>query len=367
MVTANNVNTLDVGPGRGLNQINEIHEKQSIAVNTDQATNRTMRLLAKTSSVTGKVKSLGEVEDEGKKAPVPEEELTFRFWASVVAQVDKPELVALFKAGTTWRVADKIILSASRGRPQVQSRGISSYRRRSVMHSGSDNDEDCEEEEEASDSLFAGGGEESSRGDRGERGERGARGAPESAGFARSHVAVVRVTNVQMVGQAKGLARKREEEKAEEQGVVSDDIEGQARRSKIAKVVAGDYIAVHSGTTGKEYDYEHPSELAAVSITLDETMDVRSRASWRDMVKARTEHLKADCAAFLAKKYVSFLAEKAGKFESEDCVVCLDAKPDVRFYGCGHLVCHKACADPLSLCPMCRQSISGRLAAAKTV
>lgn len=44
-----------------------------------------------------------------------------------------------------------------------------------------------------------------------------------------------------------------------------------------------------------------------------------------------------------------------------ECCVCLDGRCNVVFLNCGHVCTCQQCAAPLSICPLCRQSISQKL------
>ena len=48
-------------------------------------------------------------------------------------------------------------------------------------------------------------------------------------------------------------------------------------------------------------------------------------------------------------------------YTSEECCVCMDDKPDVVFYQCGHQCCHQACGVTLTKCPLCRSFIRSKL------
>lgn len=47
--------------------------------------------------------------------------------------------------------------------------------------------------------------------------------------------------------------------------------------------------------------------------------------------------------------------------EQTECVICMDSAPDVIFLPCGHVCGCRACAEPLSECPLCRQDIAAKL------
>ena len=46
---------------------------------------------------------------------------------------------------------------------------------------------------------------------------------------------------------------------------------------------------------------------------------------------------------------------------ARECIVCMEASPEVVFVPCGHLVCCVACAEQVESCPSCRAEIAQRV------
>lgn len=58
---------------------------------------------------------------------------------------------------------------------------------------------------------------------------------------------------------------------------------------------------------------------------------------------------------FYIQQRLYYLFNKPKTYPSEECVVCLEKKPEI-LYPCGHLVVCSTCDKPLTECPMCRRS-----------
>ena len=79
----------------------------------------------------------------------------------------------------------------------------------------------------------------------------------------------------------------------------------------------------------------------------------------RDSVESRRKLSGAICIA----KAVAKGSARGGVHDARKprCIVCMEARPEVVFVPCGHLVCCVGCAEQVVSCPSCRAEIAQRV------
>ncbi|CAH6418146.1 Hypothetical protein HVR_LOCUS21 [uncultured virus] len=346
-IMKNDSKVVDVDPGTakgGVNQVNELNERQSYEILCDQKDNRLFILNSAKKAGGGKV-TVGEAEKDA-------EEQSAKFWLSVVAQVNKPELVSKFQ-NTYWACVDAFCIKDPIKEPVITS--------------------------VSSPSGYYGGG---YRGERNYFAREGcalesfgtlvegigpnvrSKGATRGAALERTSVS----KGVQNLSSTASLEDEDEEENDTETfgpltgqscalfGTSIDDI---VDNSWAAKIGGGRKIEVRSGFTGKTYAFDNHSTPCTLGLSVaknlvfydappDEDLMITAQSMLDEMEKQQYEQLRAA----LTKVY-----------ESDQCVVCLedDKTPDTIFYACGHQCCHKNCLGTQTKCPLCRLHITARL------
>jgi len=139
-------------------------------------------------------------------------------------------------------------------------------------------------------------------------------------------------------------------------GYVSTDV---IMASKAAAVTGGRDITVYSCDTDIEYDYDKLSQHCILGLSVAENIEFRQLSDEDEvnMLKDAKEIIQN----IINKKYLDFL-DKNRVYESAECCVCMDDKPDTIIYVCGHKCIHYDClARELKACPMCRKTITAYL------
>lgn len=365
----------EVNP-RGVNEVNELRPFESFAVQSDQATRRSLILsgIKKTTTDSG-AEYLTVEEDEAKAHQDPKEKRGTWLYLSVVPQKSDAELCKRF-ARTVWRCTDALVLlNQIVVTPRPRAAGLWSHRlvRESsfvaavaAARDGDRSEAEEDEEEGMNGGLFADSDEELSVHSTMHTATNSSWGEHRSKSMAAPIMPVrsLSLSTLSTGGVEKGKRHTATAAAAvRSRGAMHDamEIDGAVdhrtiMESKAATVRGGRTIDVATTETGIEYEYDAPSRPCILGLSVSDKLRFRPVALSASMPAERAKEL---IDGYVHKRYAEFLAAKT--YTSSSCCICLDDGPDVVFYQCGHQCTHRACAKTLTECPFCRQSIAAQL------
>lgn len=310
------VREVDPGSKNGaLNQVNELHPYQSYAIQCDQKDNCSLILNAIKKN-SGDVLTVKEAE-ANMKSNSPEG--TY-YYVTVVPQLGKPELIEKFKK-TKWACVDLFCLKSSyQYEPKYESLN-ELYRMNESLG------DECFLIEPATYNT---------------------RGSQPIM-----HLASMN-ENVQSRSNNWTLSDNTSSNKSTMDSYKFDDL---INNSAAATVSGGRKMEVRSGYTGIDYSYDTLGEHCCLGLSINEKVEFKSEPT---DLNERAKELIAD---YLKSESKDFLQKLNKKYESTECVICLDGtnKIDTVFYTCGHSCCHKDCGKTLQKCPLCRNHITAAL------
>jgi hypothetical protein len=146
--------------------------------------------------------------------------------------------------------------------------------------------------------------------------------------------------------------------------IVSDEsetlTETHAMTSKVGGYTHGDKLTVVTGRTGVSYRYDLHSPVCIIGLSfLEGNYTVSKNVSTKDEIDEMLA--KLDSAA--TTEMLAHL-KTMKTFKSEECVICLDSKPNVILMRCGHIcTCKGECTNSLTtnVCPICRAHIIDKI------
>lgn len=321
-IMKNEDKVVDVDPGTakgGVNQVNELHEYQSYAIQCDQKDNLSF-ILDSIKKSDGSNITVKEAEDE-KKTQLA------KYWISVVAEAGKPELVQKFTE-TFWACPDVFVIK--KYEPPLIPKSFSRAR------SYSDDEEGFEI------SVCSFGAESYSHN--------------ESAQLSMCSLSMPRCMpqSAMSKGPVQQSAMMSFCEPVQKDEGHMDSIVNQ---SSAASVRGGRQMQVSSGFTGKGYAYDNHSVKCTLGISVAEGLMFRNpptQEELREIGNVIIQHYIEDSL----KIYLNLLTQV---YLSEECVICMDGSPSSVFYSCGHQCCHHDCAEKLTQCPLCRLHITANI------
>lgn len=353
----------EVNP-RGVNEVNELRPFESFAVQSDQATRRSLILSCIKKSADSAAEYMTVEEDEAQAAKDPKEKRGTWFYLSVVPQKSDSEMCKRF-ARTVWRCADALVLRQMVVTPRPQAAGPWSHRRvrESFVAAERDGargrrryaDAEAEADEEADmgvglfgDDLDSDVGIHATTNSFGERRSKAIM-PVRTLSLPAGGLSIKKGKRVGVAVRSRGMVRSMEVDGAVDHRTVME--------SKAATVRGGRTIEVATTETSIEYEYDAPSRPCILGLSVSDKLRFRHVAPDAATLSAQTAKELID--GYVNKRYAEFLATKT--YTSSSCCICLDDGPDVVFYACGHQCTHRACAKTLTDCPFCRQSIVAQL------
>lgn len=140
--------------------------------------------------------------------------------------------------------------------------------------------------------------------------------------------------------------------------------ETHAMTSKVGGYTHGDTISVAFGHTGISYRYDLHSPICVLGISfLEGDYTIPKPVLTKDEIDdLLTQYLAKLDSVATTEMLVQLKTMKT--FKSEECVICLDRKPDVILMRCGHIcTCKGECTNSLTtnVCPICRSIIIDRV------
>jgi hypothetical protein len=132
--------------------------------------------------------------------------------------------------------------------------------------------------------------------------------------------------------------------------------------SKVAGFAHGDKVAVYSGVTNVTYDYTLSSPRCMIGMSVLENVVIEqikqmSVTEAIDILKSHELSLNE-----LNDKKLLLALKEIKTFKSDECVICMEDKPNILFLKCGHIcTCSGNCSDNLSKCPICRNVILSKI------
>eukprot|EP01103_Thecamoeba_quadrilineata_P004979 TRINITY_DN14840_c0_g1_i1.p1 TRINITY_DN14840_c0_g1~~TRINITY_DN14840_c0_g1_i1.p1 ORF type:complete len:453 (-),score=55.91 TRINITY_DN14840_c0_g1_i1:22-1335(-) len=328
------VDEVDPGPQKGaLNEVNELHHYQSIAVHCDQKDNRSLILNAIKSQEDGEgFVSVKTAEDSGGKVQGT------KYYLSVVAEAGKAELVKKFEK-TFWACVDVFVIEEL-NQPEENPQYIRRYSR-------------ADPRMESSARSYGGaprgfelGGRGGNRGGHADRDRERDRLLKDDSSHRKR-----KATNEKLGKMNPSLLKR--DEKADDD-VCMDSI---VDKSYATTVASGRYVEVQSSFTGKGYNYDLHSVKCSLGLSVAEGLKIREPPSKAELIETG----ESIAGMFIDNKGRVYLDQLTNIYTTEECVICLSGTPDGVFYSCGHKCCHHSCGEPLKSCPMCRQHITANV------
>ena len=107
--------------------------------------------------------------------------------------------------------------------------------------------------------------------------------------------------------------------------------------------------------TSINYDYENTSHPCILGLSVIENISV-SEIEYNDVKSLLLESINSivvnSCENYMKDIIV---------YNNDVCCVCLNKKPDVLFYKCGHMCVDKECSTNIKKCPLCRDNIYAKI------
>ena len=338
---------MEVDPGvegKGVNQVNELHENQSYAIPCDQKDNLAfiLRMLQDSSGNTISIR-----QDERNAAVTSDKPKGTYYWISVVPPAGKPDVSARF-ARTVWSCPDVIYrkckMTHYRYRGGIEEGSIQEvlydYDPSDINGSGYWGELQCASAsanrrevvcETAYTALHRGTLEEAARSYTPVRGV--AKGAIESPVAARG-------------GGVRGGVR----------GGVSVTDEN-VMDSKASQIVGGRHINVYSGFTGVGYDYDNHSVKCCIGLSVMPGLVLENTPSTQELVEIASQQIEMA----MADANAAFIEDLNRVYLAEECCVCMESEPNMVLYKCGHQCLHRECGASLIRCPLCRSTITAKI------
>ena len=134
-----------------------------------------------------------------------------------------------------------------------------------------------------------------------------------------------------------------------------DNIDNIISTSFVSTIKHGKEIKEHGVKTNVEYNYEKTSIKCIIGLSVSDKLVFIEQSI--DELKDEADRM---IKSYINNKYKTFL--ETSVYNSNECCICLEEKPDVVFYQCGHKCIHESCSKLLlRKCPLCRTSISALL------
>lgn len=125
--------------------------------------------------------------------------------------------------------------------------------------------------------------------------------------------------------------------------------------SRVARLTEGRVVEEPSRTTGYEYNYDLVSPPCILGLSIS------SDLLFVDSHDALVEKCRQEAQTLVEKDDIEVLADLK-IYAQDECAICLEEKPDIVLYTCGHKCLHVACrSTELRTCPLCRAVIRAQL------
>lgn len=315
---------VDVDPGAtkgGVNQVNELHEYQSIEIRCDQKDNLSFVLDAiKKSDGSGQMLTVRQAETDAKPKGT-------KYWISVVPQGDKPELIKKF-VETFWACVDIFVIRKERPKEpfllcsapmstdvirKSAQRAPMDMRIACLMPTGISRGRDDDDDDDEEDKYVV------------------SKGATTPSNWS--------------LGRTTALVPQ------------SPDMDFVVKQSFAAMVRGGRQLEVTSGFTGKSYVYDNHSVKCTLGLSVAEGLTFRDYPPRSELIQVGEMIIKH----YTEETMHTYLEQLSKIYLSEDCVICMNGVPSSVFYSCGHQCCHHDCGEKLKQCPLCRTYITAMI------
>jgi hypothetical protein len=311
-IMKNDGKVTDVDPGTekgAVNKVNELHEYQSYAVKCDQKDNF--------SFILDTIRTNDNSHITVQEAESKQESKIAKYWISVVAEAGKPDLVSKF-IETFWSTPDVIVIRKKGGRliekgSNFRDEGMSELC--SMPRSYSHN-------ESAYNNYMM----------------------PESS--FRVYEPVNPIPPSDAI--PKGMSNV---------PLISPKMDTIVNNSSAATVRGGRQMTVNSNVTNKTYAFDNHSIKCTLGLSVAEGLKFRdppAREELKEIGNVIIEHYMKDTLNL-------YLSHLNTIYTSEECVICMDGKPDSVIYSCGHQCCHYDCISKEIKCPLCRNHITANI------
>lgn len=315
--TPHRVSEVDPGPAYGVNQVNELHPLQVYTVRSDQRTGKTMILQ-------GIVRPDNTPMDVSTDESTPERRQGSYFYLSVVAQIDKPDLVDKFKEGTVWKCVPFFIQKTHF--PTGVQHSVSA---RCLFGNGElhtlDGSRGFGSRGFGMDSIY------NSR-ERTKKTSKGPRNPIPIAG------AACRAKNYQA----------EEADEADEGSCLFGDAVN-VGATQAARVAYGRDVTVQTQSTGLDYCYDAPSDPVVIGLSIFKEMKFVEMDLSSAIDEAAKEIQKTE------EKQLSAMVKNV--FKTDTCVIDLESPTDTVIVQCGHQCLNSKNTSGIKKCPLCRQIV----------
>ena len=143
---------------------------------------------------------------------------------------------------------------------------------------------------------------------------------------------------------------------ANSKGKIND---GDIDNSKVAIMSGGRRITEQSYATNIEYNYERNSCNCVIGLSINENIEFINYNNDEEILKEVINTI----SRIIDGKNDDLVNQLNKIYIDEECCICMEGKPDLIFYQCGHQCCHADCAQDIqnNKCPLCRTNIKARI------
>ena len=129
--------------------------------------------------------------------------------------------------------------------------------------------------------------------------------------------------------------------------------------SKVATIAGGRHIEEHGIETSIEYNYDRNSCSCVIGLSINENIEFIDYNNQEELL----DEIKNTISKLIDGKNDDLINQLDKIYIEKECCICMDDKPDLIFYQCGHQCCHYDCAQdlPNNRCPLCRNNIKARI------
>lgn len=325
-------NVKEVMPS-GLNEINELRPGESYRVQCDQENNMSLILSTIKDKKTGKKVSVEKDESTSEKKIGS---IGTYYFLSVFPQINDKKICDQFKK-TTWKCVDYFVRKTNVPKPTFRTHitpGSMDGRFEDAMQPSYSDSSDFDDDTEGFDEPVY----------------RSFEGFNEQLCFAKEEDLEESEESEDMG--LDGLFGDRPPPQPQLKNVsVSEDL---IEKSAASTVKQGNKVEVFSQVSHIEYNYDLPSIQCIIGLSVSDKLIFRKN---KNNIR---EDVKELIKKYITDEYKDFINEKT--YKSDSCCICLEDKPNVIFYQCGHKCIHMDCmGDKLDKCPLCRRYITASL------
>jgi hypothetical protein len=123
--------------------------------------------------------------------------------------------------------------------------------------------------------------------------------------------------------------------------------------SHAVKVESGRTIMSTIHYTGVKYNFDLPSDPCKIGLSIFEGLVINQDLDDNTIIESAKTTIQ-DYIKNAAKAYLDKLTKI---YPEESCCICLEKKPNIIIFQCGHQCLHDHCRAGLKMCPLCRSQI----------